>query len=116
MAHFAKLDTNNIVTSVEKVENAVITINDEEIENIGIDFLIQHSGHTAWKQTWFTGGKRINFAGIGYFYDENNDVFIAPKPFNSWILDETTYKWVAPIPMPQDELRHIWIEEELRWE
>ncbi len=82
MAHFAKLDENNTVIDVNRVNNDAIDPNNEETS--GIEFLIEWSGgHTNWKQTSFnaaTNGFRYNYAGIGYIYDPVDDAFIAPAP------------------------------------
>jgi hypothetical protein len=59
---------------------------------------------------------RKNYAGVGYSYDEALDAFIPPKPFDSWILDETTCHWKAPVECPQDDNRYIWNEQDLLWE
>jgi len=106
MAHFAKLGIGNIVERVNVVSNLIATS-----EQVGIEFLKNlHGQDTNWKQTSYNtyggvhslGGTplRKNFAGIGYTYDENRDAFIAPKTFNSWILDEDTCVWKAPIEKP----------------
>ncbi len=85
-----------------------------EDENIGIAFCSNLLGGT-WKQTSYNGNIRKNYAGIGYTYDETLDAFIAPKPFNSWVLDETTAQWKAPVDMPTDDKRYSWNEETLTW-
>jgi hypothetical protein len=115
MAHFAQTE-NNIVTRVIVVDNKD-TSNEEgvEIEQIGIDFCSNLLGGT-WKQTSYNGNIRKNYAGIGYAYDEGRDAFIAPKPYNSWILDETTCQWKAPVDMPTDDKRYSWNEETLAWD
>ena len=130
MASFAKLNLENIVTTVVSVVNEVITnSNGIEQEQLGINFLNQlYNTNDNWKQTSYNtnagihklGGTpfRKNFAGIGYTYDEQRDAFIPPKPFNSWILNETTCLWDAPIPMPNDasiDRRYTWNEETLNW-
>lgn len=79
MAHFAKLDDNNIVIDVNVVNNAVLDSNDEE--GSGIAFLTEWSGgYTNWKQTSYSGAFRYNYAGVGYTYDPIDDAFIAPVP------------------------------------
>ena len=106
MAHFAKLGTGNIVERVEVVHNDVATT-----EQAGIDFLNNlYKTRDVWKQTSYNtkggihklGGTpfRKNFAGVGSFYDETRDAFIAPKPFNSWKLNEDTCLWEAPVAKP----------------
>jgi len=116
MAHFAKLDENNNVLAVHVVNNDVITINGSESEQAGIDFLTGLHGHSLWKQTSYNGTFRKNYAGIGYTYDSSKDAFIAPKPFNSWILNEDTYLWGAPTPYPTDGQMYRWVEEDLNWQ
>lgn len=95
MAHFAKLDDNNIVIEVNAVNNDVLDPNNEE--QSGIDFLIAWSGgHTKWVQTSFNGSIRFNYAGIGFLYDAENDAFIAPKPIcghDELELNTTTFRW-----------------------
>jgi len=59
---------------------------------------------------------RKNHASIGYTYDEDRDAFIAPKPFNSWILNETTCQWEAPVALPDTENRYTWNEETKQWD
>ena len=114
MAHFAQLE-NNIVTKVIVVDNKD-TSNKEgvEIEQIGIDFCSNLLGGT-WLQTSYNGNIRKNYAGIGYAYDESRDAFIAPKPFNSWILDEDKAQWKAPVDYPADDKRYSWDEETTSW-
>lgn len=115
MAHFAKLDENNNVLAVHVVNNDVIIVNGNESEQAGIDFLTTLHGHTLWKQTSYNGNIRKNYAGIGYIYDAARDAFIAPKPFNSWILNETTCRWEAPVPMPTDGKFYTWDENTTSW-
>jgi len=127
MASFAKLN-NNIVERVESVVNDVLKdSNGVEQENIGIEFLktLYNEPNAIWKQTSYNtvggvhllGGTpfRKNHAGIGYTYDQQRDAFIAPKPFNSWILNETTCQWEAPIAYPNDGQFYKWNEEILNW-
>ena len=74
------------------------------------------SGYTQWKQTSYNGSFRKNYAGIGYFYDEQRNAFIPPKPFESWILNEDSCQWQSPIPMPTDENMYRWNETNQEWE
>lgn len=92
MAHFAKLDENNVVLEVNVVNNAVLT---EDEEASGIAFLTEWSGgYSNWKQTSYNGSFRKNFAGIGFVYDEKRDAFIPPKPEKgNWVLNENTCDW-----------------------
>jgi hypothetical protein len=115
MAHFAKLDDNNNVLEVHVVANAALDPNNEE--ESGIAFLTDWSGgYAKWKQTSYNGSFRKNYAGPGWIYDETRDAFIPPKEFNSWILNENTCRWEAPIPMPSDGKMYIWVEEDLNWQ
>ena len=102
MAHFCKLGVGNIVLEVHVVNNEVITDSDgNEQEQLGVDFLNNLYGtRDVWKQTSYNGNIRKNYAGIGFKYDQTRDAFIPPKPYNSWILNETTCLWDSPIPMP----------------
>ena len=127
MASFAKIGLNNKVIEVLSVVNEVLhDSNGIEQEVIGIDFLTKLTGYPVWKQTSYNthggvhdnGGTplRKNHAGIGYTYDETRDAFIPPKPFNSWILNEDTCLWNAPVAYPQDENIYTWNESTLTWD
>ena len=119
MAHFAQIDSNNIVTQVIVI--------DQETLNTG------HWGDPAtWIQTSYNtrggvhygadgqpdGGValRKNYAGIGYTYDAERDAFVPPRPFESWTLDEDTCLWQAPVPMPQDGKLYVWNEATQSWD
>jgi len=115
MAHFAKLDENNNVLAVHVVNNDVITIDGNESEQTGIDFLTGLHGHTLWKQTSYNGNIRKNYAGIGFTYDAGRDAFIPPKPYGSWVLDEATCLWEAPVAMPVDDKFYRWDEDTTSW-
>jgi hypothetical protein len=115
MAHFAKLDENNNVLAVHVVNNDVITIDGNESEQAGIDFLTSLHGHTLWKQTSYNGNIRKNYAGIGFTYDAGRDAFIAPQPYGSWTLNETTCQWEPPVAYPTDGKRHGWFEPNQQW-
>ena len=117
MAHFARLNEINKVISVEVVVNEVITDSDgNEQEQVGIDFLTQHNGGVGWyKQTSYNGNFRKNYAGVGYTYDPTRDAFIAPQPFNSWILNEDTCQWDSPVAYPDDDKRYTWDEATTNW-
>tara|TARA_R100001369_G_scaffold20952_1_gene38295 strand:+ start:1151 stop:1498 length:348 start_codon:yes stop_codon:yes gene_type:complete len=111
MAHFAKLGTGNIIETVEVVHNNIATT-----EKAGVDFLNNlYNSRDVWKQTSYNGNIRKNYAGVGYTYDETRDAFIAPKPFNSWLLDETTCLWEAPVAYPDDEENYEWNESTTTW-
>lgn len=125
MAHFAKLNENNIVIDV------VVTDNNDPNGDEGYQWLINNLGGT-WVKTSYNsvGGKRRNpntgeilnepgfrknYASIGGIYDAQRDAFIPVKTFNSWILDEETCNWVAPIEYPSDGKTYVWNEESLSW-
>jgi len=117
MAHFAKLDENNVVLEVHVVHNnELLDENGVEQEQRGIDFLINWSnGYLAWKQTSYNGTFRKNYAGIGYTYDPQRDAFIPPKPFPSWTLNEDTCRWESPVPYPTDGNLYQWDEATTSW-
>jgi len=95
MAHFAKLDENNVVLEVHCVHNNELMVDGVESEAKGVAFLVMWSGgYPFWKQTSYNGTMRKNYAGIGYAYDSNRDAFIPPKPGDSYVLDEQTCQWV----------------------
>jgi len=101
MAHFAKIGLNSKVIEVLSVNNEVLLdANGVEQENLGIDFLTKLTGWAIWKQTSYNNNIRKNYAGVGMTYDEDRDAFIPKKPFNSWVLNETTCQWEAPVSMP----------------
>jgi hypothetical protein len=125
MSHFAKLDDNNIVTFV--------TVGRQEDDGLEAE-LTARTGDV-YKQTSYntrggvhynpetgepsedqTKALRFNYAGIGFTYDEDRDAFIPPKPFESWVLDEDTCLWEAPLPYPEDEGSYTWNEELFVWE
>ena len=124
MAYFAKLGTGNIVEQVISINNAVITdANGVEQEQLGNDFINKlYNTRDVWKQTSYNNNIRKNYAGIGYTYDQTRDAFIPPKPFNSWILNEDTCRWEAPVAMPEltqeqidNKNYYTWNEETLSW-
>lgn len=122
MSHFAKLDENNIVTFV--------TVGRQEDDGKEAE-LTARTGDV-YKQTSYNtrGGVhytdglpsddqnkalRFNYAGIGFTYDEGRDAFIPPKPFESWVLNETTCLWEAPVAYPEDGESYTWDEESVSW-
>jgi len=121
MAYYAFLDKNNIVTEV-------IAGVDENITQIDSDGSSVGGSSEAWekwyenfrgqvcKRTSFNGNYRKNYAGIGYFYDELKDAFIAPKPYSSWILNEQSCIWEAPVPYPNDKNNYFWNESKQSWD
>ena len=121
MAHFCELDLNNVVLRVIVVSNAdTSTAQGDEKESIGIAFCERLLGGT-WVKTSYNGNIRKNYAGIGYTYDSQRDAFIPPKPYNSWVLNESTCRWDAPVAMPSDAGQgdppkmYTWNEETIKW-
>ena len=122
MAHFAKLGKGNKVLRVEVISNEVATT-----EEAGVEFLNNLYGtNDIWKQTSYNtiagthklGGTpfRKNFAGINYTYDAIKDAFIPPRIYNSWILNEDTCRWEAPVAYPDDDKDYEWNEENMTWD
>ena len=127
MAHFAKLTIGNIVEKIEVVSNDIATT-----EQAGIDFLNNlYKTNDVWKQTSYNthagvhklGGTpfRKNYAGIGFHYDDQKDAFIGIKPYNSWVFDEDTCRWDAPVALPDDavfnggSIYYEWEESNTNW-
>ncbi len=127
MASFAKIGLNSKVIQVVSVHNNELKdSNGVEQENIGINFLINLTGWSIWKQTSYNtyagehklGGTplRKNHASIGYTYDEDRDAFIPKKHYDSWILNEETCRWEAPVVKPDDGQMYNWNEENQQWD
>jgi hypothetical protein len=112
MSHFAQIDENNIVTQVLVIEQDVV--------DSGL-----FGNPSSWIQTSYNthGGVHVlggtplrkNYAGIGYTYDAGRDAFIPPKLYNSWVLNENTCLYEAPIPMPNDGQPYEWDEDTISW-
>jgi len=122
MAHFAKLGVGDIVEKIHVVSNDVATT-----EQAGIDFLNNlYNTRDVFKQTSYNtyGGEhklggtpfRKNYATVGGTYDPSRDAFIPPKPYPSWVLNETTCLWDAPVVKPEDDNNYIWNEETTSWD
>lgn len=109
MSHFAKVE-NGIVTQVIVAEEDFIATG-----AVGHGW-IQTSYNTLGNQHPEGRPLRGNYAGIGYTYDDVNDVFIAPKPFDNWVLDTATWLWNPPIAMPVDEYFYTWNQETTAWD
>jgi len=108
MAHFAELDADSIVVRVLVVPN--------EQENRGHDYLATDLGlGGTWVQTSYNATIRKNYAGIGYTFDSGRDAFIPPKPFASWVLNEATCNWDAPVARPEDDKMYSWDEATTSW-
>jgi hypothetical protein len=116
MAHFAQLDENNVVTQVIVVHNNDCTLDGVENEAAGVLFCKALVGaETKWKQTSYNGTTRKNYAGVGYTFDADRNAFIPPQPFPSWVLDENTCRWNAPVPMPTEADLYQWDEATTSW-
>lgn len=115
MAHFAEIGLNNIVLRVLVVHNnEMLDQNGNESEAKGAEFCRSLFGGT-WVQTSYNGTIRKNYAGKDFTYDNQRDAFIPPKPFASWLLNETTCLWDAPTPMPTDGKMYKWDEPTTSW-
>ncbi len=102
MAHFAKIDSSNVVTEVIVAEKDFINSG-----QVGDEFL--------WVQTSYNNNFRKNFAGIGSIYDKTRDAFYSQQPYTSWTLDESTCQWEAPVAYPDDGKRYYWDEATTNW-
>jgi hypothetical protein len=117
MASFAKIGLNSKVIEVVSVNNEVLKdSNGIEQEVNGVDFLTKLTGYPLWVQTSYNNNFRKNHAGIGYTYDEDRDAFIPKKQYNSWILNEQTCRWEAPVVKPNDGNIYNWNEQIQNWE
>jgi hypothetical protein len=111
MAHYAFLNSNNIVTEVIVGRDET-----ELIEGLDTETWYGNFRGQVCKRTSYNGNIRKNYAGIGFTYDFDRDAFIAPKPFDKWILDEATCRWVAPVDYPSDGLSYVWNDNQGAWE
>jgi hypothetical protein len=119
MAYFAKIESGT-VTQVIVVANETVgepSLDFPATEGAGVYFITQVLGLDGeWRQTSYNGSFRKNYAGIGYSYDPDRDAFIPPKPYDSWVLNEETCLWEAPIPYPDDGKPYDWNEETQSWD
>ena len=122
MAHFAELNLENKVIAILKVENSVITDeNNKEQESLGVVFLKNLFGSDKiYKQTSYNNTFRKNYARLGDTYDETRNAFISDKPFMSWILNEDTCRYESPVPHPDPNgletgFVYNWDEENVTW-
>tara|TARA_R110000744_G_scaffold97848_2_gene189051 strand:+ start:207 stop:629 length:423 start_codon:yes stop_codon:yes gene_type:complete len=127
MAHFAKLGVGNKVLQVVVLSNdTILNENGEENEQMGVDYLNSLYGTSdVWKQTSYNTLRgvhkldgtpfRKNYAGIDYSYDEVRDAFYSPQPYPSWILNETTCHWQAPVPYPETDPNRLAKDENYSW-
>ena len=118
MAHYAELNSNNIVTQVFVGKDENDLSNNWEVYYARNGFTVKRTSYNTFGGVHLKGGVpfRKNYAGIGFSYDEARDAFIPPKPFDSWLLDEETCLWGAPVPMPEDGKFYQWNEELGDWE
>ncbi len=118
MAHFARIDKNNIVQHVCIIDNEnLLNENKQEEEDFGIAYLNKiHGVGFTWVQTSYNGNLRKNYAGIGFTYDSERDAFIPPQTYDSWSLNEDTCQWEAPKAYPDDDNDYEWNEDNETWE
>lgn len=119
MAHFAKLDENNIVTTVVVVENASLRdVSGEEVEQVGIDFLrnLYDDQDAVWVQTSYNNNFRNVYAGIGYTYNAEDDAFYPPQDYPSWVWNSEIKVWESPIGLPPEDNGYEWNETDQQWD
>jgi len=120
MAHFARIDKNNIVQSVHVIDNEnLLNEHGEEEEVFGIAYLNKiHGVGFTWVQTSYNGNLRKNYAGTGFTYDSERDAFIPPQTYDSWTLDEDTCQWEAPVTYPDaaEGVSYDWNEATTTWD
>ena len=124
MAHYAVLNSDNTVTMVFVGRDDVVEgIDDWETYYAPEGFTVKQTSYNTYGGVHYTDGEpsadqskalRFNYAGIGFTYDENRDAFIPPQPYASWVLDEDTCLWVAPIAYPAEGV-HVWDEQAGDW-
>jgi hypothetical protein len=118
MGYFAKIE-DNLVTDVIAINNSILGEPEKlfpETELTGVDFIknvLKLDGQ--WKQTSYNNSFRGNYAGIGYSYNNEKDVFMPPKIFNSFVWDDATFSWIPPIARPNDEKTYNWDESTISW-
>jgi hypothetical protein len=116
MAHFAELNSENVVLRVIVISDTDCPDPAPDNEAAGQAFIADVLGLAGeWKQTSYNGNFRGRYASAGYTYDESRDAFIPPQPFPSWTLDEATFQWAAPVPYPDDGEPYVWDENLLNW-
>lgn len=122
MAHYARVNSDNIVTYVTPIPNSMITDeNGIEHEDRAIDHLnatVPTSDGDRWIQTSYNNNFRVRYAGLGYTWDEEKNAFIEPKPFESWIFNTETLSWDPPVPMPEvidGTVGYVWDEDIVNW-
>jgi hypothetical protein len=128
MAHYAQLDSDNVVVNVfvGRDENDLAEgVTDWETYYATPGFTVKRTSYNTYGSVHYTDGVksadqrkafRFNGSGIGYTYDPERDAFIAPQPYNKWILNESTCRWEAPVPYPSDGLDYVWNDNKGVWE
>jgi hypothetical protein len=117
MAHFARINENNIVDEIIVINNEDCqNLDFPESESVGQEFITSIGLSGNWKQTSYNANFRKKYSGIGDTFDETRNAFITPKPFTSWILNEDTCIWESPIERPTDGNLYRWNEDEQSWE
>lgn len=106
MSHWAQLDENNIVIQV--------LVGDNNSDDEGYSLLVETFGGK-WVKTSYNGNIRKRFAGIGYTYNEELDIFLEPKPYEDWVIDSASLDWAPSIPFPENELPHRWDQDTKTW-
>ena len=110
MAHYAFIDENNVVTEV------IVGVEETELlEGLEPEIWYGRFRGQTCVRTSYNNNIRKNFAGLGFTYDAQRDAFIPPKPYESWILDEETCQWEAPVAFPEDGSYYSWNEENAEW-
>jgi len=119
MAHYSYLDSNSVVVTVTVGKDETELINGLDTETYyaqGTPYTVKRTSYNTYGGVHSGGGVpfRKNYASIGYTYDTERDAFIAPKPYPSWVLDEATCLWGAPVARPSEGL-WLWDEATLSW-
>lgn len=116
MPYYAQIDDSGLVIRVVSIaESNALDENGQEDEAIGAEFVRRVVGDGLWIRTSYNGRIRKQYAGPGFTYNSEHDVFIAPSPFPSWVLDDQ-FDWQAPVPYPTDGRHYYWDEESLSWQ
>ena len=117
MAHFALIKDNIVELVIPVSNNDLKDSEGNEQEHLGIEFIHSMLGPDGtWLQTSYNNNIRKNYASVGFAYDSSRDAFIAPKPYASWVLNETTCRWEPPTPHPDDKNYYYeWDESTTSW-
>lgn len=115
MAHFAQMENNQVVNVLVVSNEDINNLPFPESEPIGVAFLTALLPGTSWKQTSYNNNFRKNYAQIGGTFDAVRDAFIGIKPYENWVLDETTCRWIPPVPYPTDGKGYVWVQEANIW-